>query len=116
MSSSTQELHSATTELPVSAALTTRWLALAVLLTGAFLPILDFTIVNLALPSIRQNLGASSAQVQFESVGGTGRLGTVRFIQRTETRGGNAPDVICSQGAMLRVPYTATYSFYEAGH
>jgi EmrB/QacA subfamily drug resistance transporter len=65
MSSSTQELHSATTELPVSAALTTRWLALAVLLTGAFLPILDFTIVNLALPSIRQNLGASSAQVQF---------------------------------------------------
>ena len=65
MSSSTQELHTATTELPVSAALTTQWLALAVLLTGAFLPILDFTIVNLALPSIRQNLGASSAQVQF---------------------------------------------------
>jgi len=51
-----------------------------------------------------------------ESVGGTGRLAAVRFIQRTETRGGNAPDVICSQGAMLRVPYTATYSFYEAGH
>ncbi len=42
-----------------------RWLALAVLLTGAFLPILDFTIVNLALPSIRQDLGASSSEVQF---------------------------------------------------
>ena len=51
-----------------------------------------------------------------ESVGGTGRLGTVRFIQRTGTRGGNAPDGSCSQSAMLRVPYTATYSFYKAGH
>ncbi len=42
-----------------------RWLALAVLLTGAFLPILDFTIVNLALPSIRSDLRASSGEVQF---------------------------------------------------
>ncbi len=42
-----------------------RWLALAVLLTGAFLPILDFTIVNLALPSIRQGLGATSSEVEF---------------------------------------------------
>jgi EmrB/QacA subfamily drug resistance transporter len=65
MSSSTQELPTATAELPSSAAVPTRWLALAVLLTGAFLPILDFTIVNLALPSIRQSLGATSAQVQF---------------------------------------------------
>ena len=65
MSSSTQELHAATAELPGSATATTQWLALAVLLTGAFLPILDFTIVNLALPSIRQSLSASSAQVQF---------------------------------------------------
>ena len=65
MSSSTQELHTTTTELSDSAAAATRWLALAVLLTGAFLPILDFTIVNLALPSIRQSLGATSAQVQF---------------------------------------------------
>jgi hypothetical protein len=50
-----------------------------------------------------------------EAVGGTGRLGTVRFIQRTGTYGGNAPDGSCSQSAMRRVPYTATYSFYEAG-
>ena len=50
-----------------------------------------------------------------ESVGGTGRLGTVRFIQRTGTHGGNAPGGSCSQSAMRRVPYTATYSFYEAG-
>ena len=49
-----------------------------------------------------------------ESVGGTGRLGAVRFIQRTGTQGGNAPDSSCGQGAKRRVPYTATYSFYEA--
>jgi Protein of unknown function (DUF3455) len=50
-----------------------------------------------------------------ESVGGTGGFGTVRFIQRTGTHGGNAPDGSCSQGVMRRVPYSATYSFYEAG-
>lgn len=42
-----------------------RWFALPVLLTGAFLPILDFNVVNLALPSIRQELGATSSEVQF---------------------------------------------------
>jgi Protein of unknown function (DUF3455) len=50
-----------------------------------------------------------------ESVGGTGRLATVRFIQRTGTHGGNAPDGSCRQSATRGVPYTATYSFYEAG-
>src|ERR1700722_14912964 len=65
MSSSTQELLTATTELPSSAVVPTRWLALGVLLTGAFLPILDFSIVNLALPSIRESLGATSSEVQF---------------------------------------------------
>ncbi len=50
-----------------------------------------------------------------ESVGGAGRFGTVRFIQRTGTHGGNALDGSCSESAMRRVPYTATYSFYEAG-
>ncbi|WP_407146670.1 MFS transporter [Bradyrhizobium sp. ORS 86] len=42
-----------------------RWLALPVLLTGAFLPILDFNVVNLALPAIRQDLGATASEVQF---------------------------------------------------
>jgi hypothetical protein len=50
-----------------------------------------------------------------ESIGGIGSLGTVRFIQRTGTHGGIAPDGSCSQSAVRRVPYTATYSFYEAG-
>jgi EmrB/QacA subfamily drug resistance transporter len=42
-----------------------RWLALPILLTGAFLPILDFNVVNLALPAIRQDLGATSSETQF---------------------------------------------------
>ncbi|WP_315834710.1 MFS transporter [Bradyrhizobium prioriisuperbiae] len=42
-----------------------RWFALPVLLTGAFLPILDFNVVNLALPEIRANLGATASDIQF---------------------------------------------------
>src|SRR5882757_1304625 len=42
-----------------------RWAALAVLLVGALLPPLDFSIVNLALPSIQADLGASSSEVEF---------------------------------------------------
>ncbi len=41
-----------------------RWLALAVLLTGAFLAPLDFFIVNVALPSISSGLKASSGEMQ----------------------------------------------------
>jgi hypothetical protein len=48
-----------------------------------------------------------------ESVDGVGSLQAVRFIRRTETHGGNAPEGSCSQNATLRVPYTATYSFYK---
>src|ERR1700757_2987336 len=42
-----------------------RWLAPPGVLTGAFLPILDFNVVNLALPAIRDNLGATPSEVQF---------------------------------------------------
>jgi EmrB/QacA subfamily drug resistance transporter len=41
-----------------------RWLALAVLLTGAFLAPLDFFIVNVAMPSITTGLHAGEADVQ----------------------------------------------------
>lgn len=41
-----------------------RWVALVVLLTGAFLAPLDFFIVNIAMPSITTGLGANSAEVQ----------------------------------------------------
>ncbi len=41
-----------------------RWTALAILLAGAFLPPLDFFIVNIALPAIRSDLRASPAALQ----------------------------------------------------
>src|ERR1700721_677577 len=42
-----------------------RWRALPVLLIGSFLAFLDFFIVNIALPSMRADLGATQAQLQF---------------------------------------------------
>ncbi|UGV28474.1 MFS transporter [Rhodopseudomonas boonkerdii] len=42
-----------------------RWLALPILLIGAFLPVFDFNVVNLALPAIRSDLQATSSDVQF---------------------------------------------------
>ncbi|RKP56786.1 MFS transporter [Pararobbsia silviterrae] len=42
-----------------------RWIALAVLLTGAFLPILDFNVVNLALPAIGRSLDATPGEIEF---------------------------------------------------
>jgi MFS family permease len=41
-----------------------RWLVLPVLLTGAFLLPLDFSIVNVALPAIRESLHASGGEQQ----------------------------------------------------
>lgn len=41
-----------------------RWLAFAVILSATLLGVLDFLIVNLALPSIKKSTGASDAQVQ----------------------------------------------------
>jgi MFS family permease len=43
---------------------TLRWVALVVLLAGGFLPPLDFFIVNVALASIHESLGATSAELQ----------------------------------------------------
>ena len=42
-----------------------RWRALPVLLIGSFLSFLDFFIVNIALPSMQADLGATPAQLQF---------------------------------------------------
>lgn len=41
-----------------------RWLMFAVLLVGAFLPPLDFFIVNVALPSIQEDLGTGASAEQ----------------------------------------------------
>jgi EmrB/QacA subfamily drug resistance transporter len=42
-----------------------RWRALPIVLIGSFLAFLDFFIVNIALPAMRTDLGASPAQLQF---------------------------------------------------
>ena len=54
-----------TLSTPAAATARRRWLAFAVLLAGAFLPPLDFFIVNVALPSIRQGLGATPEQIEW---------------------------------------------------
>jgi EmrB/QacA subfamily drug resistance transporter len=48
-----------------------RWLTLTVLLLAAFMNLLDVSIVNIAIPSIQQNLHASYADVQWALAGYT---------------------------------------------
>jgi EmrB/QacA subfamily drug resistance transporter len=46
-----------------------RWLAFAVILSATLLSVLDFLIVNIALPSIRAELGATDAEMQLTVAG-----------------------------------------------
>lgn len=46
-----------------------RWWPLLVLLSGTFLVVLDFFIINVAVPSLRSDLGASGAQIQLVVAG-----------------------------------------------
>src|ERR1700755_280870 len=46
-----------------------RWWMLPVILTGSFLSFLDFFIVNIALPAMRDDMGASPAQLQLVVAG-----------------------------------------------
>lgn len=42
-----------------------RWVALAVLLIASFMNLIDVTIVNVAIPSMQQNLGADASQIEW---------------------------------------------------
>lgn len=42
-----------------------RWLAAAVLISGALMDLIDVTIVNVALPTIRRSLGASATELEW---------------------------------------------------
>lgn len=57
------------TTTPIIAVDPKRWLALVVLLTGAFLPAFDFFVVNVALPAMQSDLGARPAELQFVVAG-----------------------------------------------
>jgi MFS family permease len=46
-----------------------RWVALAVVLTAAFMQLVDISIVNVAIPSIQRDLDATYAQIQWVLAG-----------------------------------------------
>ncbi|MDQ8706800.1 MFS transporter [Streptomyces sp. LHD-70] len=46
-----------------------RWFALAIVMTAAFMDLVDVTIVNIALPSIQADEGASFSQIQWITAG-----------------------------------------------
>jgi len=46
-----------------------RWVALAVLLIASFMNLMDVTIVNVAIPSMQESLGASAAQIEWVVAG-----------------------------------------------
>ncbi|MGW7407340.1 MFS transporter [Streptomyces sp. NPDC054833] len=52
-----------------SAADRRRWFALAIVMTAAFMDLVDVTIVNIAIPSIQQDAGASFSQIQWITAG-----------------------------------------------
>ncbi|UXY28113.1 MFS transporter [Streptomyces sp. HUAS TT20] len=52
-----------------SAADRRRWFALAIVMTAAFMDLVDVTIVNIAIPSIKQDAGASFSQIQWITAG-----------------------------------------------
>lgn len=52
-----------------SAADRRRWLALAIVMTAAFMDLVDVTIVNIAIPSMRADFGASTSAIQWITAG-----------------------------------------------
>ncbi|MFI8189779.1 MFS transporter [Streptomyces sp. NPDC085946] len=46
-----------------------RWYALAIVMTAAFMDLVDVTIVNIAIPSIQRDEGASFSQIQWITAG-----------------------------------------------
>ncbi|GAA3372492.1 MFS transporter [Streptomyces sannanensis] len=46
-----------------------RWFALAIVMTAAFMDLVDVTIVNVAIPSIKQDTGASFSAIQWITAG-----------------------------------------------
>jgi hypothetical protein len=45
---------------------------------------------------------------------GAGTFARIRWIQRIDTEGGQAPAAACDVGAEARVPYQANYYFWSA--
>lgn len=61
--------RASTTPTAAQTAYPRRWAALFILLLASFMNLIDVTIVNVALPSMQANLGASESQIQWVSAG-----------------------------------------------
>ncbi|MEJ8635594.1 MFS transporter [Streptomyces sp. MS2.AVA.5] len=55
--------------VPATASDRRRWIALAIVMTAAFMDLVDVTIVNIAIPSIERDLGASFGAIQWITAG-----------------------------------------------
>lgn len=66
---STETTLSGTPDTPPAAGDRRRWFALAIVMTAAFMDLVDVTIVNIAIPSIRREAGASVSQIQWITAG-----------------------------------------------
>src|SRR5213082_874999 len=58
-----------TQALPRPAVLASRWAPLPIVLSGTFMVVLDFFIVNVALPSIKSSLHASGGAIEWVAAG-----------------------------------------------
>ncbi|WP_443056608.1 MFS transporter [Streptomyces sp. MUM 178J] len=69
--SAADSISAAAEDVPAarSAADRRRWIALAVVMTAAFMDLVDVTIVNIAIPSIERDLGASFGAIQWITAG-----------------------------------------------
>ncbi|MEU4998205.1 MFS transporter [Streptomyces sp. NPDC021622] len=54
---------------PTSAGDRRRWFALAIVMTAAFMDLVDVTIVNIAIPSMQRDTGATFGQIQWITAG-----------------------------------------------
>lgn len=55
--------------MPPDASDRRRWFALAIVMTAAFMDLVDVTIVNIAIPSIKRDTGASFSSIQWITAG-----------------------------------------------
>src|SRR3954466_7256636 len=68
-STETSATRRAPARSPEGAADRRRWFALAIVMTAAFMDLVDVTIVNIAIPSIKQDEGATFSQIQWITAG-----------------------------------------------
>lgn len=73
----------------------------------------DGSLVKGAVVSKQASPEATSIpSLLIKSTSATGKLETVRYIQRSQTHGGVAPKEKCTEATTIRMPYSAIYSFY----